>query len=338
MPAGQLRLDIDGKQLRTPGNVLFLDQVSGRQHFRLEKLHDGQIVFSHSCPTRRTLDAITHVQAFPPTSVVAVDFKWTLTETSLSVWPSDTPQLKLTVSGILSNRQFNVQQNGNLFQSGDFGTQVFEMHVVENGREAFAKTAIELWTKTTEVNNSLLSITAPAPEKALAGVVISRLVTGFEVYCKRRFYELHQEGVMAHTGPLIDEFNLRNRIDCHRKKATARDIKGFESGDLRIVSLGIEQKLVNFQNYQDAARAYASAYRIRFDKLPAIDPHITTVTSCIKFRHRFTHSKPDTILFSDAENHRKHVELSTPLAHEKQISFDAFIRTLHAATTALKCG
>lgn len=311
---------------------MFLNEVSGRQHFRLEKQPDGRIIFSHSCPSRRTLDAIIHVQSFPSSSVVIVDFKWTLNDITMSVWPADMPQLKISVSGSPSTRQFNVQQDGSLFQSGDFGAQVLEMHVIENGKETFTKTAIELWEKTIEVNTSLLSISAPAPERALAGVAISRLVTGFEVYCKRRFYELPREGIPMHTEPLIDEFNLRARLDSRKKKATARNIQGFETGDLRIISLGIEQKLVNFQNYQDAARAYGVGYTIQFHELPAIDAHITTVTSCMKFRHRFTHSKPDTILFSEAENNTKHVELTASLAREKQASFDTFIQTLHAAT------
>lgn len=127
----------------------------------------------------------------------------------------------------------------------------------------------------------------------MSNFIIVTLVTGFEAYCKTKFLELESEGINPDLEALITAFYSQQE----RAHFTADDLKEEAVARNRIVLQKIVgDQRINFQDYEEAKKAYRKAYGIKFGEtgvssndLALSNGSFTTATGwCISARGKAT--------------------------------------------------
>jgi hypothetical protein len=240
-----------------------------------------------------------------------------------------------TARGIQSKKILRIVE-GEIMQIGDDGVEVMEARVFSNGKYVLEPTAIEAWNSTIKAVDILQS---GASEKGFiyevvqSNVSISTLVTGFEIYTKKRCLELEKEGIKPDLDALVNRVFSNNERDNNepenlRKKVEAIGKTLFEE---------IIQNKVNFQSYDECKRVYSKAYGIRFGELGLNSDELTNLQKTIQFRHRIIHVSPLLSIVNQSEVPPKEPIFSNKdFAKNSIVLFDKFIQLLHKATLNLK--
>lgn len=321
------------------GYGILLEVVTGAIIFRLERDPDLNLHFFHSSPGTGTRVANVDIRPLKGSTKVLIGLVWSPSETRLHLGDlrKDSEQL-LTGVGKPSPRQFRVDSSGAICQVGDEGVQVMGISVFEKGRLMLQPTAIEAWNSTVQAIKILL--TGMSPEGYIFEVIstnmtIVMLVTGFEIYCKRRFLELEGEGISPDFNNLAKKFfssgeRERGEIEAIIQEAHAESI----SATRKIVNQG----RIDFQNYERCKLAFNKGYGIRFgEDIGVSNMLLEEVQRLITFRHKIVHLSPLLGMLNQEQVPPQEPIFPNRQYAEKAVNtFDGFIQGLHRATLRLR--
>lgn len=321
------------------GHGILFEVVAGAIIFRLERDPDLNLHFFHSSPGTGTRVASVDIKPLKGSTKVLIGLVWSPNETRLHVGDlrKDGEQLLIGV-GKPSPRQFRVDSSGAICQVGDEGVQVMGISVFAKGRLILQPTAIEAWNSTVEAIKILLTGTSPKGyifEVISTNMIIVMLVTGFEIYCKRRFLELEEEGISADFDSLSKKcFSSgergRGEIEAIMQEALADGISPMK----KIV----DQGRIDFQNYERCKLAFNKGYGIRFgEDIGVSNMLLEEVQRLISFRHKIVHLSPLLgMLNQEQVPPQKPIFPSRQYAEKAVNTFDSFIQGLHSATLRLR--
>lgn len=313
---------------------VILELAAGAHIFQLLRNERLELLFYHSSPGTGTRVATLNLTSITPCSRVYIALVWSPSEIRLYVGPRIAGGKLVRAKGMPSPVRFRVGRDGHIYKIGDTGVEVGHYSMRLGGRLVLQPTAIEAWRNTVQALEVLKNAKLEdgyAFEVVLSNFIIVALVTGFETYCKTRFLELESEGITPDLEALIVAFYSRRERAC----LTLEDLKAEALAEKRtVIRRMVEERRINFQEYEHAKKAYRKAYGIRFGDIGISSNDLALLQRLIRHRHKVVH-------FSPWEGY-----LPTPLGKpefsnlklvEKAIAcFDHFVVKLHEATLRLR--
>lgn len=318
------------------GFVIF-EVVSGLHYFRLVRDDDLQVHFFHSSHGTGTRVASVDLSEHELAQLAIFSFQWSPDNVSLWVVPG-IPGTKgefIKSDGRPSDMQYKVGLDGNVYAYSN--NEFLKIDLFKSGKPILIPTAYEAWKNTI---NAIELLDSAALKKTYefeivsTNLILSMLVTGFEVYTKRRFTELEQEGVAPDMDGIIKSFYSKKERDNGIKSILSEEAREEkETLNKFIVSKGV----INFQNFDKCKLAYNKGYSLKFGDLEISQETIVKVQTYIKLRHQIIHVSPYLHVLNQARVHKE-----DPIFANKQTALDAikhfkeFIHALHNQTLSFK--
>jgi len=178
---------------KIPGGLIF-EIPSGVHYFCLERTDSAELHFYHSSPGTGTRVAILDLKHVRPSKTLFVGFSWSPTEINLHVGPNTEGGRLMSAKGIPSGKMFRVARDGTVVQV-DAGVRVMGLRVRQGGKTILESTALESWEETKEsirILHSGESREGYIFDTLIANITFPLIVTGFEVYAKRRLVTSRQ--------------------------------------------------------------------------------------------------------------------------------------------------
>lgn len=334
------RYRFDGLFDRALGYGVLLEVVTGGILFRLVRDADLGLHFIHSSPGTGTRDACANLEPLIGSEAVRITLVWSPQETRLHVGGLSGSKCMVTGVGQPTSRQSRVGADGAVYEIGDNGLKVMGVSVYSRGKPALQATAIEAWNEVTKAVEILLRGSSPDGyifEVVRTNLIMTILVTGFETYCKRRFIELEQEGIQSDFDSLANEFLSRYERDHGEREAI---IEAAMHEGITAARKLVEERRINFQNYDHCKSAFNKGYGIKFgDHLGVSNVVLGELQRLIGFRHRIVHISPLLgMLNQDRVPPEEPVFSNVQYAQTALATFDSFIKGLHSATLRLRPG
>lgn len=282
----------------------------------------------------------------PPVEKLLIGLYWSPLEISITVCNltgKETFKIedldKKRVIGIESSKKIVVDKFGNTYELGDKNITIKQPRIYfldETGAEkALEPSAIQLWRDTAEAIQVLYNKCKGDDSDYYPTTVVtvnlclSAMVTGFEVYCKKRFIEIELEGLSADKQALIEavfseeEINI-GEVSIHEKLANDNRITFLEH---------LANKRINFQSYKRCKTVFNKAYKIKFGEIGLESNDLDWLQKYIQYRHRIIHVSP---LNSILEINQKTQVFSTKELGIKALEcFNKFITALHKYTLSV---
>jgi hypothetical protein len=319
-----------------PGGIL-LQIPSDPYLFRLERDDALCMHFYHSTPGTGTRIATIDLNGLPVAPSVFIAFSWSSHEIRLCTRPEVAGAQLVCATGVPSCKQFRIGRDGSVYQYGDLGVDVWSVNAYQAGQPVLQPTAIEAWRETLRAIQILS--TGQSPEGYIFEVVTTNLtlamiVTGFEAYTKKRFIEIEQEGITPDINRLVEAFLKRRErevgiLDILKSSAKA--------GGVSVLQYFVDQRRINFQNYDCCKLAYKRCYGIQFGRLGVLSDNLKRLRLIIGYRHKIVHISPLLGLLNQEK-----VPPQEPVFPNKQTAeaakecFGELIEKLHQATLSLK--
>jgi hypothetical protein len=335
-PEGTLEFHYVSEALFDAGvpSGIVLNLEAGAHLFLLVRNERMELVFYHSSPGTGTRAATVNLNSVTPCSRVYIALVWSPSETRLYVGPRVTGGMLVRADGVPSPVRLRKGRDGSIYIIGDAGVEIGHYSVYLDGRLVLEPTAIETWRNTVRAVQMLKKGSSEdgyAFEVLLSNFIIVALVTGFEAYCKKRFIELEEEGITPDLEALVAAFSSQRE----RAHLTVEDLKAEARARNRpAIEVTAEDRRINFQNYEQAKKAYREAYGIRFGELGASSDDLALLQRLIRHRHSVVHVSPWK---GHLPTPSGEPEFSNLRLVEKAIaSFDRFVERLHEATLRLR--
>lgn len=312
-----------------PAYILF-NFVSSNRLVRLERTHDFLLYYYYSDPIVGTRVATVDLKEVTPCQKIMLLIGWSPRETILSVGPRGVEGEYLhEAQGQPSEIAFRIGLDGSIYE---ISSQSQGLRAVSNGNLALLPTAIEYWEETfrmTEVLASGSSKVGLMYDIAVANVILSTLVSGFEVYTKRRFLELESGGITPDTDTIIDRFYSKFERDSGISEVLKE--RANEKG-VSLLRCIVESGTINFQNYGDCKKAFSKAYSLSFGNIGTSSQIIENLKLFIQYRHKVVHADPLLPVYNISEHPSKHVKAGPEVAEQARQCFNSFIVSLHEFT------
>jgi len=335
-PEGTLEFDYVSETLFDPAmpQEVILELAAGAHIFQLLRNERLELVFYHSSPGTDTRVATVDLASITTCFRVFIALVWSPLETTLYVAPRVAGGKLMRAEGRPSPVRLRVGQDGHIYRIGDASLEVGHYSVRRGGRLVLQPTAIEAWRNTVQAVEMLKKAKSEddyAFEVILSNFIIVALVTGFEAYCKTRFLELESEGITPDLEALMAAFYSQRE----RAHLTVEDLKKEAvAGNRTALHKMVEERRINFQDYEHAKKAYRKAYGIRFGDIGVSSDDLTLIQRLILHRHKVIH-------YSPWEGHLPvalgESEFSNLKLVEKAIAcFSCLITRLHGVTLRLR--
>ncbi len=304
--------------LMVKGGIIF-EFVAGKHFFRLERNDSVEILYYYSSPGTGTRVASIDLKKMIPSNKVFFAFTWSPEETNLYVGPKIEGGKLAAAKGILSDKMFRVAQDGCIFQVSDIGVDVIGLRVKQGEKIILESTAIESWNETKEQIRILH--TGESKEEYIFDALISNLtfplmVTGFEVYTKRRFSELEENGICPDFGRIATKMRQNKKYDNNQEMI----------------------KSINFQDFKnECKKAYYFGYKIKFRELGVKTEDLDKLEKIFSYRGRMVHSSSLLTMLNES-----FVPQQSPIFNNKTQALehlrilDDFVQRLHEITLELK--
>jgi len=318
------------------GNRIVLQLVSGAQLFRVERDSNLILKFYYSYPGTGTRVASIDLGKITSYHKVAWGFTWSPKEIKLFLGPQLKGEELVFAEGRESKKKFRVARGGFVVQLGDDGVEVMDTRFFIEGKPVLEPTAIDVWDNTLEAVNILEennSSDSYMNNVVLCNIIISTLVSGFEVYCKTRFIELEKEGIRSNIEALIDRVFSQYELeeDMHKELEQSAKDEGISLLEK------IANKKINFQSYNECKRAFNKAYDLKFGELEIESNLFKDLKDLISFRHRIIHVSPLLgFLNQPYVPPEEPVFAGKDLLEKGKECFNTFIRQLHKKTLELR--
>lgn len=313
-----------------PGQVI-LEASSGGQVIRVEREDIPALSYYHWSPGTGSRVAKIDLRK-TSASVFQIVMKWHPKRTQLCVIPIGLPDAEeLTQEGRPTTRSYRVNRQNEIFQIGDDNVQVIEFELEIDGALVFLPTALEKWNATKSACETLQKGKSDEGyifDNIMRNSIVTKLVTGFEVYCKTRFVELEQEGISPNISALAKAIRFSSESD---QTFIGESENIARAQNMSILDLWInEQRRINFQNFAKVSNAFNRAYDLKFSSMGIGNDVVSDLKILFNHRHRVVHASPQTTL-------KPQNDPTVGLAlHNRAIStFEKFIEALHKATLDL---
>jgi hypothetical protein len=271
-----------------PGGVI-LEIPTGQHYFKLER--DGKVVlnFFHSSPGTGTRIASVDLKTIPIAETVFIGFSWSPQEINLHVRPKIPGSKLVSAKGELSPIQYRVGTDGSIIRIGGHNVKVMGTTFYKGGKAIITPTSLDSWNETIQVVDILKtgkSAEGHIYEVTIANLVLVVLVTGFEAYTKKRFVEMEDEGIPPNFDGLINSIYSTKDRDRGVKDTLYEEAK---IAGISILKQIVAKRVINFQNFDDAKRAFNYAYGIKFREIGVSSQDLAKLQTNFRYRHRIIH-------------------------------------------------
>lgn len=223
--------------------------------------------------------------------------------------------------------KFKSDINGNIIQIGSDNAEVKMVEIISNGEielQPSAKEILDHQFEKIEVMISNSKLTDYSFELTMIQQVLVMLATTFEVYSQARFQELSEERLidLNHLYSLLPNKYRQQHFETNNKKFE-------ENADLHLKWF-IEQKKINFQNWDECKKAYACVYNIKFSDLNVDNSILVNINKVMKARHVIIHSRKDisTLNYDDVHSQNP-IFINQDLGKSLKQNFKSFLYKLH---------
>lgn len=325
-PEGGVEFILETVDILNPdlGDFIIYEVSTGAIFYLLRRDQELNLKFYHATPGTGTRVATVSLKEFASFAEVQIRFEWSPEEIRLGVRNLD-KDIAVANRGRASDIRYYVGDKGSITYIGSIASDV---EITIHGKKISYASAIEAWNSAIEAIGYLKKGTSEDGyrfEKVRANMILVMLVTGFEVYCRRRFLEIEGEGNPPNFNALAEKFL---KFVCKNNLLQAY-IEDAEHDGITPTRKLIDSKRrssgINFQNYEDCKAAYSRAYGIRFvDNIGVSSELIRVLKKVMQYRHDVIHvsATDETISKSD-------VEIAIGVYNE-------FIQRLHIASLKLR--
>lgn len=316
-------------------HLIVFEIISGEHIFILERDENLKLNFYHSSPGTGTRVSTINLNEVVPNNEFYFALTWSTSNINLYLGEKGEDKKLHKGDSKVSDKRFRVVR-GKILQIGDTNVETKGERIFADGRYILEPTAIDSWN---DVVNLIRTLQEGMQEGnfdyniKLCNLCISALVSGFEIYCKKRCIELDKEGIEPNVQSMINRvFSKYERehgiVDIISKKAEEKQISLFNE---------IVQNNINFQSYDECKRAYSKAYEIKFGELGLSSEELEFFKKIIKFRHKIIHVSPLISIMNQEEVPPKEPIFSGYELLNKSVDvFNRFITSLHKKTLELK--
>jgi len=316
------------------GSGILLEIPTGQILFRLERDSELTLNYYHSSPGTNTRVSTIDLKKLPKSNTIKIFLTWSPEKIGLSVGSKDK---LLHSTGVASKKQFRIDGLGDVVQVGDKGIEVMGITVMQGGEKMLDSTAIQTWDETIKSIEFLFKGTSPDGyifEFICANLAIAILVTGFESYCKRRFQELEDEGIIPNFDEVAKKFIPKIEYDVLTKIIIERA----KENNISPIKQLVNENRINFQNYDNCKSAFKKAYGIKFgEDLKMTSMQIEELKNLIKYRHQIVHISPLKAMPNlDTSKGKEIVHPSKKFANNAMDTMNQFIHELHNASLQLR--
>lgn len=159
------------------------------------------------------------------------------------------------------------------------------------------------------------------------------LVTGFESYLKKRFFEMISEGVECNEDALIKVIFTKRELEGSIVDDFREECK--ENGKLLIEEIG--NKKINFQIYEVVKNVYKKTFNLGFVQSGIASSDIEYLKKIIEYRHKITHVSPMLPILNVSELATKNPQFpNSELISDSIKIFDNFIESIHKKSLQMK--
>lgn len=338
-PVGSIVFDYTNKDLFNKNNIggIIIDIPSKGQYFRLDRDKNFCLNFYHSSPGTGTRLATIDLNNIKSSNTVFLCLTWSPENISLSIEPRIKDGQLAHVDGGPSPREFSIGKDGQVYQIGDKGMNVMGFEFYEGGKKINGSSAIQTWRE----NIQAISIleTGHSEEKYIYEVVVTNLilsilVTGFEVYTKKRFLEIENEGISPKIDLLFNEFLTKGEQEKNLTETIKEEAKQENISSLEYF---VNKDKINFQNFKQCKTAFSKAYGLKFGEIGIEQRTLEKIQQYIKYRHKIIHVSPLTAIYNiDITPKEEPIFAKKELSDKATIDFTTFIEQLHTATLCLR--
>lgn len=313
-----------------------LDVVAGAHIFRLFRSDSFELSFVHASPGTGTRIATIDLYKATAAERNLMAFTWSTKEIALYISPRDGSAPLTSAKGVSAPFQLQVAEDGAVIQLGSEGVQVMGATIHVDGKRTLSPTAIQTWKETLEAVSILTSGIEQRDysyKSIITNLSLVMLITGFEVYGAKRFRELEKEGIRPNIDNLITTFLPKRDRDAGMADVLAQDAADNKRTALEEL---LERRVINFQIYESAKKAFNKAYGIKFGELGVSSDKLDMVQKIIRYRHRIIHVSPQLgILNQDESPPAWPVFPTLELAREAIVTLDDFISAVHEQSLRL---
>ncbi|MFZ3069444.1 MAG: hypothetical protein WA052_04015 [Microgenomates group bacterium] len=313
--------EVDLYDPNIPGGIIF-EVPSGGHYFRLERTNNAEIHFYYSSPGTGTRVAVVDLKEMKPSKKTFFGFSWSPGEINLHVGPKINGATLVSAKGTPSSKTFRVAKDGGIIQVGDVvGNQVMGLRATLGGKTILESTALGSWNETKEIIKILHSGESKQGyifDMIIANLTFPLMVTGFEVYTKRRFTELEEEGIVPDFAKIFEKM---------------RPSKKYSNSEEML-------NTINFQDFKNECKSiYFHGYNIRFHELGIKGEDFRKLEMIFNYRGRITHNSSLLSMLNESiVPQQDPVFNSKSQALEHLDILDNFIQELHKKTLSLKKG
>lgn len=332
-PFGAISFIKSSSTLRTnPSLDIQVFQISsGEQLFRLERKKELILSYYHFSPGTGAREALLDLKKIPPCRDLLIILNWGIENISIFVTPVEFSGGGMTVNGEQIEIKYRVGTNGIIYNIENQGMP----HVTVSNKIVLQPTALEVWKETLNAIDILGTGESNEAyhEHVVSNLSIIMIVSGFEVYTKRRFLEIEDEGILPRIDKVISAFfsykeRPQNIVQIIKDEANKESIS-----PLRLM---VNKNKINFQSFQQCKRAYSKAYRIPFGNIEVSSDELIKLQKYIKYRHRIIHVHPVFgVLNPEKAGIEEPVISNNELVQEIKKTFELFIEKLHQSTLKL---
>lgn len=311
---------------------VILEVSSGAHVFRIVRESKPIISYYYWSPGTGSRVAKVDLSGSVAAPGVQIVFIWQPTGTQLYVTPiEDSGQNSLMAEGAPTNKSFRLDKRGTIVQVGDEGMEILDLRMEVDGQSVILPTASENWRGVEESCKVLQrgqSDDGYLFEVIKSNSILTKLVTGFETYCKTRLIEMEHEGITPDLKKLSKKVLMKTEDRDGFLDASKRDA---QTRGMSVLELWlIEQRRVNFQEFDGAKMAFNRTYSIKFGEIGATGDEIDKIKLLFAHRHRVIHVSPIITFMPNNDP-----ALGKELLEQAPDRFKDYMEKLHGATLTI---
>lgn len=302
-----------------------LRQVVSKDHIFIILFSDNKksLNFYHSSPgtgTRKASILFTEcLDIFKANAQAILIFSWCPESISFGIASKYTDK-SYGARGRKSDKNFRVDRFGNITILSSI---ISETHFYINGKMNISPTAINTWKDTIKAVELLIEQGYIEDNfkynVSITNSIISMIISGFEIYNKKRLIEIEGEGSKPNIMKWV------KRLKKYDEPEEFHNLEGI-----------IKKKLINLQDFDSCKKAYNQCYNIIFGNIFK-SQEIERIKEYIECRHQIIHVYPSLSCLNMAK-----MPTVPPIISNKETAiliketFDNFISILHIETLKLR--
>lgn len=332
-PLGAVSFTMNRNTLMTQPSldIQIFEIPAGEQLFKLVRKKEMILSFYHFSPGTRAREVLLDLKKVAQCKDLLIMVNWSIEEISLFVTPVGISGGGVVEKGQEVQTKYRAGTNGIVYDIENKGMP----HVTVENKIVLQPTALDVWEETLKSVDILMTGKSNEVfhEQVVSNLSIVMIVSGFEVYTKRRFLEIEEEGISPRITKVISEFYSKKERPANIVQIIKEEAEAESISPLRFM---VNKNKINFQNFEDCKKAYNKAYRIPFGNIGISSEQLIEIQKYIKYRHRIIHVHPVFgVLNPEKAGSEERVVSDYKLVQKIKKIFELFIETLHQETLKL---